>query len=368
MKSLIALILSLVISAIGVIPVSAQEEIPQQQFYEAIVVSILDESPVGEEDRYTQTIEVTVVGGELAGKTITIDRGYIESVFAEQLYQPGDRVIVSSLSLPGEAVQYNLADTYRLPALAWLAIAYAVAVLIVGRGKGLRSIIGLILSFGVLMVFIIPQILAGHSPLLITVIGAAGISVLAILVTHGINPQSLVSFMGTILALVFTGILAMIYTQFAHLTGFGSEEANFLQSGAFHVSSMRGLLLSGIIIGALGVIDDMAVTQASIIFELHKTNPKLSISDLYQKGLNIGKDHIASITNTLVLAYAGASLPLFLLLYQNEFIPQWVALNSEIIAEEVVSTLVGSLGLVMAVPVTTLIAAVVVKKRLLTRQ
>ena len=228
----------------------------------------------------------------------------------------------------------------------------------------IKTVVGRIRLVVVLMLagFIVPNILKGGDPLLFGVAGSIAIVTATLYLTHGFSKQTTVSLVGTMLSLILTGVLAVVFVKICHLTGFGSEEVVYLQIGEGKVASVKGLLLGGMMIGALGVIDDITVTQAAIVFEIYRANKKLKLKELYERGLRVGKDHIASMTNTLVLAYVGASLPLFLLFYQNEFVPRWVALNSEVVAEEIVATLVGSLGLIASVPITTMLAAWVVKK------
>jgi uncharacterized membrane protein len=237
-----------------------------------------------------------------------------------------------------------------------------VAIMALAKFKGFKSLIGLAMSFVVVIKFIVPQILAGANPLLVSIIGSLGIVSVSLYLTYGFKKQTTASLLSTWLSLVLTGVLAVVITRLTRLTGLGSEEAMFLQVTQQSIASMKGLLLGGIMIGALGVIDDITVTQASMVFQLSRANKKLGVRELYKRGLQVGKDHIASMTNTLVLAYTGASLPLFLLFYSSGVIPSWVAVNSELIVEEIVATLVGSLGLVASVPITTYLAAVMVRR------
>ena len=310
-----------------------------------------------------QEFKVRILEGDKVGEEVRISYLDFNALPKEQVFKLGEEVILSSsLSGNGEAV-FALADRVRSKAMFVLALVYSLAIIVLARFKGFKSIIGLGLSFLVVIKFIIPQILAGSNPLLVSVVGSVAIVSSTLYLTHGFKKQTSISFVSTMLSLVLTGVLAILATSLAKLSGLGTEEAMFLQVSQNNISSMRGLMLGGVMIGALGVIDDITVTQVAIVFELIKANKKLGVSELYKRGLEVGKDHIASMTNTLVLAYAGASLPLFLLFYGNQVVPGWVAINSEIVVEEVVSTLVGSLGLVASVPIATYLAAVVGKMK-----
>jgi uncharacterized membrane protein len=174
---------------------------------------------------------------------------------------------------------------------------------------------------------------------------------------HGFNKQTTLAFGSTLITLIGAAILSVIFVSLTRLTGAGTEEAFYLQFGSLEKLNLQGLLLGGIMIGVLGVLDDITTGQTAAVYEIHKADPKLKLADLYKRGINVGKEHIASLVNTLVLAYAGASLPLFLIFNLNDSIPLWVNLNSEFIIEEIIRTLVGSTALVLAVPISTFIAA-----------
>jgi uncharacterized membrane protein len=219
---------------------------------------------------------------------------------------------------------------------------------------------GLAISFGVLVRFMLPAILVGKNPVAVAVVGSATIMFVALYLAHGINARTTTAVLGTVGALFLTGVLAWIFVTGSHLTGLASEESGLLAASLSGVS-LRGLLLGGVVIGSLGVLDDVTVTQASAVWELHRANPTYGFQRLYAAGLRIGRDHIASTVNTLVMAYAGASLPL-LVLFTLSSRRLGDVLTSEIVAQEIVRTLVGSIGLVAAVPITTALAAFVVDR------
>jgi uncharacterized membrane protein len=255
--------------------------------------------------------------------------------------------------------EYFYADHQRDRPLLLLGVAFAVVVVLLGRWKGVAALGGLVVSLSVLVWFVLPAILSGSSPLAVAVVGAAVVMGVALYLAHGVSVRTSVALLGTLVSLALTGVLAAVFLKAADFSGLAGDEATFLSSVAGQVD-LRGLLLAGVIIGSLGVLDDVTVTQASAVWELHHAAPHLSARELYSAGLRIGRDHIASTVNTLVLAYAGAALPL-LVLFTLAQRGLGDVLTGEIIAQEVVRTLVGSIGLVASVPVTTALAAFVVR-------
>jgi uncharacterized membrane protein len=249
-------------------------------------------------------------------------------------------------------------DMNRKFPLALLAGIFAVAVVVVGRLRGLMALIALAVSFLVLTLFILPAILQGSNPLLVAVVGSSAIMLIALYLCHGLSARTSVAVLGTLLSLLLIGVLGSVFIGWGDLTG-NTDDNTGLIHGLYPQLDMSGLLLAGIIIGSLGVLDDVTVTQTSAVWELHEANPSLGPRRLYRAGLRIGRDHIASVVNTLVLAYAGAALPLLLLFSIAQSSVGSVA-NSELVAQEIVRTLVGSIGLVASVPVTTALAALVV--------
>jgi uncharacterized membrane protein len=253
--------------------------------------------------------------------------------------------------------QYYFGDYQRGRPLLLLALMFAVVVVALSRWRGLAALIGLGLSLLVLIRFVIPAILEGSNPVSVSIVGASVVMFVALYLAHGFNVRTTTAVLGTLCSLLLTGILAVIFMGTTRLTGLASEEAAFLQISAEQVN-LEGLLLGGIIIGTLGVLDDVTVTQASAVWELHLANPSFGIKELYASAVRIGSDHIASTVNTLVLAYAGASLPL-LILFSLSSRPLADLITTELVAVEIVRTLVGSIGLVASVPITTFLAATV---------
>ena len=268
----------------------------------------------------------------------------------------GDRVVIGDSSdVPGES--YYFVDYERRAPLLVLTLLFAAVVIALSRVRGLAALAGLAGSLAILIRFVLPAILAGENPLAVAIVGGACVMFIALYMAHGVNAMTTTAILGTLVSLALTGALAVIFVEAARFTGFGSEEAVFLQVSAQQIN-LQGLLLGSIIIGTLGVLDDVTVTQASAVWELRIANPAYRAKQLYSAALRIGRDHIASTVNTLVLAYAGASLPLLVLFTLSDRTLGDV-ITSEVVAEEIVRTLVGSIGLVASVPITTALAALV---------
>ncbi|MEO3776684.1 YibE/F family protein [Micromonospora sp. B11E3] len=270
-----------------------------------------------------------------------------------------DRIVLVRLTDPADpaATSYNIAEHQRGKPLLWLALVFALAIVAFGRWRGLAALAGLAASFAILLTFVLPGIGGGGSPLPIAIVGSALIMFVVLYLTHGITAQTSVAVLGTLGSLVLTGVLGALATAATHLTGYGTEDATTLSMFQADVD-LHGLLLAGIIIGSLGVLDDVTVTQAATVTELAHANPGLSRLQLYRAATRVGRAHIASTVNTIVLAYAGASLPLLLLLTADSR-PVSELLTSEFLAQEIVRSAVATLGLIAAVPLTTGLAAVV---------
>jgi uncharacterized membrane protein len=258
---------------------------------------------------------------------------------------------------PDDGGSYQLVDFQRDVPLALLAALFAIIVLVLGRWQGLKALLALGLSFAVLALFILPAIIAGENPLLVAIFGAGLIMFAVLYLTHGLTARTSTAVLGTMVSLTLIGVLGALWAGYAKLTGL-DDDTSALVGLLDRSIDTRGLLLAGVVIGALGVLDDVTVTQTSAVWELRAANPAMSRPELYNAALRIGRDHVASAVNTLVMAYAGAALPL--LLYSSiAGVGLGNILSSQVIAQEVVRTLVGSIGLVAAVPVTTFLAATV---------
>ncbi|MER5846985.1 YibE/F family protein [Streptomyces sp. NPDC002012] len=298
------------------------------------------------------TVEVTT--GHDKGRT------FVEIVQpdAPRQLREGQGVVVAYAPDAPHDLQYSVTDVNRKFPMTLLAGIFALVVIAVGRMRGVMALVALAVSFAVLTLFILPAILQGSNPLLVAVVGASAIMLIALYMCHGLTARTSVAVIGTLISLLLIGLLGSLFIGWASLTG-NTDDSTGLIHGLYPHIDMSGLLLAGVIIGSLGVLDDVTVTQTSAVWELHQANPTMGARGLYRAGIRIGRDHIASVVNTLVLAYAGAALPLLLLFSIAQSSVGTVA-NSELVAEEIVRTLVGSIGLVAAVPVTTVLAALVV--------
>ncbi|MGW0205598.1 YibE/F family protein [Streptomyces sp. NPDC003233] len=304
--------------------------------------------------------------GSCKKATVRVDTGkdrgrtFIEIVQPDQSRQlhQGEQVVAAYEPSAPKDLQYSVTDVNRKFPMTLLAGIFALAVVVVGRLRGVMALVALAVSFLVLTQFILPAILQGSNPLLVAVVGASTIMLLALYMCHGLSARTSVAVLGTLASLLLIGFLGSQFIGWAELTG-NTDDSTGLIHGLYPSIDMSGLLLAGVIIGSLGVLDDVTVTQTSAVWELHEANPTMGWRGLYRAGIRIGRDHIASVVNTLVLAYAGAALPLLLLFSIAQSSVGTVA-NSELVAEEIVRTLVGSIGLVASVPVTTALAALVV--------
>ena len=272
----------------------------------------------------------------------------------------GDRLRVvraqttPDVEMPPEQ-EYSLTDFERRGSMLLLALLFGALMVVLGRVRGALSLVGLALSLLVVLAFVVPAILTGEK-LLVAVVGSMAIVLVTVPLAHGLGAKGLAAVLGTAASLGLTVALAALFTDLTNLTGLASEEANLLGANETGVS-LQGLLLAGMIIGALGVLDDVTVSQASTVMALRGANPTLGARELFGRALRVGRDHVSATVNTLVLAYVGASLPLLLIFSSSELGLVETA-NLEVIAKEIVATLVGSIGLMVAVPITTALAAV----------
>ncbi|MEW6474824.1 MAG: YibE/F family protein [Actinomycetota bacterium] len=273
------------------------------------------------------------------------------------LLEPGDRVVVAQVGEGEPGGGWYFEDFARRQPMLILAAVFGATVILLGRWRGLFSIIGLGFSLLLLVRFVLPSILEGNNPLAVAIVGAAAVMFVALYLTHGVNVRTTSAVAGTLASLFLIGILSNLFVGATHLTGLASEESGFLRALAGDID-LHGLLLGGIVIGSLGVLDDVTVTQASAVWEISRANAAYGFRQLYGAALRIGRDHVASTVNTLVLAYAGASLPL-LVLFTLSNRPLGDVLTGEVVAQEIVRTLAGSIGLVASVPVTTALTAFV---------
>jgi uncharacterized membrane protein len=279
--------------------------------------------------------------------------------------EDGDRIRVYKNKLPPNAQLpnrdvYAFADFDRRKAMLWLAVGFVVLLLVTGRMHGLRSLVGLILSLVIVVEFVVPAILEGSSPLAVAIVGAFAVMMVMMPLSYGLGPKSLAAWVGTGISLLLAAGLAALFARVSHLSGASSDESVYLgasQSGL----SLQGLLVAGMVIGALGVLVDLTVSQSSTVIALRRVNPSLGFGGLFRGALDVGHDHIAATVHTLVFAYAGAALPV-LLIFSVGGTSFTDAVNGEAVAAEIIAALVGSIGLILSMPITTALAAVLVSK------
>lgn len=336
---------------------SAQDDATSDTYDTATVVRVLS-SETDESSGFERTVQQLLV--RLSdGTETTLENAAIADVHT--LLQPGQKIVVERLDRADGSVRLLSREPYRLPwVFALLGAFFLLAIAFAGR-IGLMSIIGLAVSVAILALFVVPSIGSGQNPLVVSFAGAVAIACTSLYLAHGFNLRTSVALLSTLITLALSLLLSIVAVRLTQLTGGGSEETVFLQLGALQTVNLRGLLLGGIVIGALGVLDDITTTQTAAINEIKRANPRMTRTQLYRAGLSIGREHIASLVNTLALAYAGASLPLLLLFWSDANAPWWVILNNESLVEEIVRTLVGSMTLTLAVPISTWFAVRLLK-------
>ncbi len=344
-----------------------------EKIFKARVIRILEERdlsrPAGATVRQ-QNVELVALSGEEAGQVFEFFGISDLDVVVSNNYRPGDRVFVmKSINADGQSVYY-ITDYIRSRGLWLLLIVFILALFAVGGFKGLRAIISLALSLLVILKILAPLVLQGVNPLLVGIPVSFLILMILIYLTEGWHRKSHIAIISIALALLATTALAVLFTYLTRLTGTGQEEVTYLIDAAGRAIDFRGLLLAAIIIGALGVLDDMAIGQIESVEQIKLANPSLNIKEIYRSALKIGQAHLGAITNTLFLAYAGAALPLILLfsLKQEPFLSFAQVINNEEIATEVVRTLVGVIGLCLVMPISTLLAVIFIKNKQSTKK
>ena len=357
------LLLSLMVCVLGLSlsQVTFAQSSPDAQVYvRGKILEIITDDPGSGEvmSDAEQIVLVKILRGEEEGQTKTITYTFSASNYRDQRLAKGDMVVLGKVT-DARGENYYVLDSYRLSTIIIYMVVFAAAAIVFGRARGAGSLLGLAASLGILMLFVVPRIIAGDNPTVICFIGAAAIAVVSILLAHGLKRRTYVALGATLFALVVAFGLALVATSFAALSGTGTEEAIYLQLSYLPGLDLRGLLLGGIIIGSLGVLDDVTTAQVAAVEEIGLANPALGVRELYERGISVGREHIASLVNTLILAYAGASFPLFLLFALPDHPPLWIVLNTEQVAEEIIRALVGGSALMLAVPIATALAAAV---------
>ncbi len=327
--------------------------------FSATVEEVLDRRcsySTGDDIQECRTVSVAVDEGPDAGTVVSLPEINLSFDRSVPDLAIGDRIVVG---YEESTDYYFYADLDRRPSLMWLAGLFAVVVIALGRLRGVFALFAMAATLIVLVAFVAPSVLDGNDPLLVAVVAASAIAFISLYLTHGFTPTTTVALAGTLGALGLTLGLSWLFFHLAQFTGLATEEALILPAIAEQLD-VSALLLGGAVIGALGALDDVTVTQVATVAELRHRSPDLPTTELVASGIRVGRDHIASTVNTLLLAYAGASMPLILLFAISDQSLDMVA-NSELIAVEIVRTLCGSIGLVAAVPITTALAAAVLR-------
>ncbi len=306
-----------------------------------------------------QRLALQLDGGLYRGEEVTVEWGGRAALNASGLLREGDRVLVTVTRDAGNTRTYTIQEVVRLPALVPVAGAFVAALLLVARLKGVASLAGLAGSIGVFLLVIVPSLRRGEDPLTGVLLGSLAVLLVAVFVVHGLNRKSIAALVGAAASLAAVAGIAALALPAAHITGLGSEEAVFL-AVATPIDLSR-LVFAGVLLASLGALVDMAVGQASAAFEIASVDREIRGRALYASALNVGRDHIGSLVNTLALAYFGGTLPLLLLLSLGNS-PLATSLNSETVAGAVLSVLIASVGLVICVPITTAVAVVLVRR------
>ena len=327
----------------------------------AKITQIVDEGQInlnGRNQLY-QVMQVEVLEGDYKGVPFEIDYGKRQLRNDNFRFVPGDEVYVEVDKTPNNVIEAYYVDYVRTQPLLILLIAFIVSMLIMGRWKGLGSLVSLGISMVMIIGYVIPHILSGENPVKVSLIGSVILLAATLYLTYGWNLKTHASVVSIMVSLLITGALSVFFVYLTRLTGYGDENATYLMQFSSVPIDLRGLLLGGMIIGSLGVLDDLVTSQSAAVVEIHDANLSLGFRRTFQKAMRIGQDHVAATVNTLVLAYTGAALPLLLIFTLGNGSYSYF-INSEFLAEEIVRTLVGSLGLIAAVPISTFLATVII--------
>lgn len=344
----------------------APPEVHQPKYAKAKVLAVqtFEDEALAESNfkEASQRVTLKVLTGKFKGEEITIDHMASSMMGADMFVQRGDKVILyvdenpSPAESPDGSPVFNIADYVRDTPIYWLAFFFALLLILVGGMKGLKSLISLIITISLIFFILFPLTLWGFNPLLISVLIAGAVSLIAFLIVGGRTVKSVAAAVGTLLGVAIAGILAYVMGNMMHLTGLSSEESRILLYSLNLKINYQGLLFGSILIGALGAIMDIGMSIASAIAEVRKVHPEANFNNLFLSGMNVGRDIMGTMSNTLILAYTGSALPLLLLLIANKMSISKI-LNMEMIAVEAVRALAGSIGLVLCIPITAAVSA-----------
>ena len=327
--------------------------INNQGTYKAKVLQILGQHeetfPNSEVLVTVQNLRIQVISGDTPDRVIELVNDFRPMQVGNKFW--GQYVTDNS----GKTI-YVVADQDRSQVLWFLGLFFIIMVITFGRMQGLRSLVSLGLSFGFIIYVLLPLLLQGFSPIPVALVSGIVILSLAIILTHGYNRISLVALAGTSVTVLVTGVLAYAVTHAGAISGLASHESIYLNFNTGGKLDFVGLYLASVIIGMLGVLDDIAITQVAVVREMYALHPEMSVKRVYDHALRVGKEHVGALVNTLVLAYVGVALPT-LLYFSQSTAPLGQIINQELFVTEIIRTVVGSAGLIMTVPLTTIMAA-----------
>lgn len=337
----------------------------KEEIFKAQIVEIVEQKNIIRDDgsiSIQQKLKLNGLEGNWKDKEIIFDGTEFDVLSASE-YKIKDKVLVSYSSVSEKGDYFYIIGFSRTNNIYLLAFLFALIVIIVGKLKGFRALIVLLLTFLIILKFIIPKILEGSDPLLIAIIGSFFILILSVYITEGLKRTSTIAIFSILISLIITGLLSVWFSAITKLTGFANEEVMYLVGLAGNDINIKGLLLAGIIIGSLGVLDDAIISQVALVRELKISNPELTKKQNYRQAMRVGISHLSSMVNTLFLAYAGASLPLLILfsIKQSPFLTFNQVIDNEMVATEIVRTLTGSIGLILAIPIATFLAVQFIK-------
>lgn len=348
-------LLVLLMAVLFVVPHAHAQEQPATSVVDSVRATVVktDRVMVDGQDEVTYTLKL--LSGPQKGQEV-VSGGEGGAILVNGvIYQPGDQVVVAVIDKYDGSTGYIIQEYHRLNSLWWLIGAFVLVVIWFSRWRGVRSLVGLALSFTIIIGWIVPRITNGDNPILVTIIGSTVILVAGFLLTEGRSRLTAAAMVGTVGTMLLIGGLSVAAVSIASLNGMTGDETLYLENAIGRSIDLRGLLLAGIIIGTLGILDDIAVSQAATVGELWTANPRLTRRQVYQAAMRVGRSHLVAIINTLTLAYAGSALPL-LVLFNSSAQPWTSIVNSEIVATEIVRSIIGSIGLILALPLSTLAA------------
>lgn len=337
------------------------EQVSEITYEQAKVLDVVDFAAPDEFSEGFQEVTLEIISGEYAGEVFLIENHLPKNLAYRIEVGKGDKIIVAIDDM-GSEKQIYISDYYRNNVLIVLVFIFLGLLIIIGKYKGFKSVITISLTMFLIFRVLIPGILAGYNSLVLSIIISAVITILTIFIVSGLNKKSLAAIIGTVCGVVIAGIISVIVGNTIEITGMMPDEAAMLQYLPNAIGlNYKNLLFSGILLGALGAVMDVAMSIASSIKEIYNANPLIESKSLFKAGMAVGHDIMGTMANTLILAYTGSSIPLLLILNASgESFSSIV--NMDIVATEVVRSLAGSIGLIVTIPITAFISVIFLKK------